>query len=63
MVMERIGSQKWVTKIHRPEDELPFRMVGAATARTAFRSIQSVNLVETFQVSLKCAQVSSVQDR
>ena len=42
-----IGQEEFIDS--EPEDELPFRMVGAATARTAFRSIQSVNLVEIFQ--------------
>ena len=42
-----IGHEEFIDS--EPEDEVPFRLVGAATARTAFRSIQSVNLVETFQ--------------
>ena len=42
-----IGQEEFIDS--EPEDELPFRMLGAATARTAFRSIQSVNLVEIFQ--------------
>ena len=38
----KVGHEEFIDS--EPEDERPFRLVGAATARTAFRSIQSVNL-------------------
>ena len=40
------GSRKWATRSFidsEPDDEIPFRLVGAATSKTAIRSIQTVN--------------------
>ena len=42
-----MGHEEFVDS--EPDGEPPFRMVGAVAARAAFRSIQSVNLVEALQ--------------
>ena len=39
---------------NEPDDEIPFRLVGAATSRTAFRFTPTVNLVEVFQERVLC---------
>ena len=44
----------------KPDDAPPFWMAGAATSRSAFRSIESVNLVEVFQERV-CVMKSAPQ--
>ena len=51
-----VGRLEWQSEVgheefidSEPDDEIPFRLVGAATSKTAFRSIQKVFLVEVFQ--------------
>ena len=42
-----VGHEEFVDS--EPDDEAPFRIVGAVAARAAFRSIESVNLMEALQ--------------